>query len=114
MGTSWYSEAMSYDFKHWSSREKHHALTVPDETVTEIAKSNPNLDENIVREVIDAINWTALADKPGTVRVHPRGEVMAIRVPDVRTPWEVVWFNGRGGGTAVYDYHTWTKVWEPE
>lgn len=103
-----------YDFRHFTSREKGFVLEVGDEAITRMVEENPNLNEDTIREVVDAINWDALADPVGTVRVSPSGKWMAIRIPSIRTPWEVINLDGKGGSTSCYEYHKWPKKWDPD
>jgi hypothetical protein len=68
-----------------------------------------------VSRVISGINDVLLGDPPQTIRLRPDGEWIAVRIPSVTHPYEVMCISGRGGGcTTATDYILkWPVIYNP-
>lgn len=98
-----------YDFREFSARLEGQELHVDGDQMRRIRNENPELSEQQIADVVDALNWDRIADPVGTTRVHPSGRAVAVRVADPRSPWEVIHVEGRGGSTCVGEYQKWPE-----
>ena len=98
-----------YDRRYWSGRVDDMPIEVTQDQVDRMIEENPSLTEDQIRDVVEALNWDALSDPVGMVRVHPSGRVLAVRVPSHDQPWETIWLNGRGGSVIPIEIRKWPE-----
>lgn len=97
-----------YDFRYFPDRP--FVLEVEDDRIQRMIEQNPDLDERTIRTVVDAINWDAISDPIGTVRVRPDGKALAVRGRRVDQPWELVFLDTNS--ESPWNCHKWIEYSE--